>query len=98
MRRMFWMGLGAAAGASGTLWAQRRVRTAIDDLGADQVVAMAGRGARAAARAIATAVGEGREAMSEREIELRTRLHGPDASVDARRRHLSPVPQRVRGR
>ncbi len=92
------MGLGAAAGASGTVWAQRRVRGAIEDLGAEQVVAVAGRGARAAARAVVSAVGEAREAMSERELELRSRLHGTDASVDLRHRHLRPVPQRVRGR
>ncbi|MCZ7628343.1 MAG: hypothetical protein M5U19_04445 [Microthrixaceae bacterium] len=57
MRRLFWMGVGAAAGASGTVWAQRRVRGAIEDLGAEAVVAAAGRGARTVARRVVAAVG-----------------------------------------
>lgn len=85
MRRLFWMGVGAAAGASGTVWAQRRVRVAIEDLGAEQVVAVAGRGARAVARTVVSAVAEGREGMSERENQLRTRLHGTESRLDLRR-------------
>ncbi|MEZ5238062.1 MAG: hypothetical protein R2716_03615 [Microthrixaceae bacterium] len=85
MRRIFWMGVGAAAGASGTVWAQRRVRGAIEDLGAEQVVSMAARGARTAARVVVAAVGEGREGMAERESELRARLHGTESLLDLRR-------------
>lgn len=102
MRRLFWMGLGAAAGASGTVWAQRRVRGAIEELGAEQVVAAAGKGARAVARGVVSAVGEGREGMAQREQELRTRFHGTESTLDLRRSRpgavLRPVPSRRDGR
>ncbi|MCP4434943.1 MAG: hypothetical protein GY812_05485 [Actinomycetia bacterium] len=85
MKRLFWMGVGAAAGASGTVWAQRKVRSSIDELGAEQVVAAAGRGARAMGRSVRAAVSEGRAGMVEREIELKGRLFGTEASLDLRR-------------
>lgn len=85
MRRLFWMSVGAAAGASGTVWAQRRVRGAIEDFDAETVVAAAGRGARAVARTVVAAVGEGRDGMAQREQELRGRLHGVDSTLDLRR-------------
>lgn len=102
MRRLFWMGVGAAAGASGTVWAQRRVRGAIEDLGAEQVVAAAGKGARVVARTVVAAVGEGRDAMAQREQELRSRFHGAESTLDLRRSGtgstLSTVPSRRVGR
>jgi hypothetical protein len=84
MRRLFWLSVGAAAGASGTIWTQRRVREHLDNLGPEQVVVVAGKGAvaagkgaRAVGRTVAAAVGEGRSAMAEREVELRQRLGVP---------------------
>ena len=85
MKRLFWMGVGAAAGASGTIWAQRKVRAGIDEIGAEQVVAVAGRGARAAGRTVRAALREGRVGMAEREIELKGRMFGTEASLDLRR-------------
>lgn len=84
MRRLFWMGVGAAAGASGTVWAQRRVRAGLDELGADQVVAVAGRGARRVGRTLAAAVAEGRSGMAERELELRRQMEGTGEVLDLR--------------
>ena len=81
---MFWMGVGAAAGASGTLWAQRRVRAGLEELGADQVVAVAGRGARSLGRTLAAAVAEGRSGMAERETELRRQMEGTGQVLDLR--------------
>lgn len=102
MRRLFWMGVGAAAGASGTVWAQRRVRGAIEDLGAEQVVTAAGKGARAVARTVVAAVGEGRDGMAQREQELRGRFHGTESTLDLRRSRpgttLRAVPSRRTGR
>lgn len=102
MRRLFWMGMGAAAGASGTVWAQRRVRGAIEDLGAEQVIAVAGKGARAVARTVVAAVAEGRDGMSQREQELRNRFHGAESTLDLRRSRsattLRAVPSRRTGR
>jgi hypothetical protein len=85
MKRLFWMGVGAAAGASGTIWAQRKVRGHIDDLGADQVVSAAGRGVRTVGRTVRSALNEGRVGMAERELELRGRLLGTEATLDLRR-------------
>ena len=33
MRRLFWLGVGAIAGASGTVWAERKVRSRLEQLG-----------------------------------------------------------------
>ncbi len=89
MRRLFWVGVGAAAGASSTVWVQRRVRERLDDMGAEQVVAAAGRGARSVGRTVMAAVSEGRDGMAERELEMRQRILGVDDSLDLRRRHSS---------
>ena len=76
MRRLFWIGVGAAAGASGTIWTQRRVKEQLDNLGPETVVAIAGKGARAIGRTVNAAVSEGRAAMAEREGELTRRRDG----------------------
>ena len=70
MRRLFWLGVGAAAGASGTIWTQRRIKEQMDNLGPETVVAVAGRGAKAIGRTVSAAISEGRAAMAEREDEL----------------------------
>jgi len=95
MRRLFWIGIGAAAGASGTVWTQRRVKAQLDELGPEHMVAVAGRGAAVAGRgakavgrtvatALSEAVGEGRTAMADREVELKRKLLGHDALLDLR--------------
>lgn len=71
MRRLFWFGLGAAAGASGTVWVERRVRASLEALQPDHLVAVAGRRAREVGRVVAEAIVEGRDAMRQREAELR---------------------------
>ncbi|MGI9578074.1 MAG: hypothetical protein ACR2OH_07755 [Microthrixaceae bacterium] len=90
MKRLFWMGVGAAAGASGTVWAQRKVRGHIDELGAEQVVSAAGRGARTVGRTVRAALSEGRVGMAERELELKGRLLGTEATLDVRRSGVGP--------
>lgn len=76
MKRLFWLGLGAAAGAGGTIWAERKVRSRMQAMAPDQLVARAGRRAGAAGRSVVDAFTEGREAMRNREDELRGRYHG----------------------
>lgn len=71
MRRWFWLGVGAVAGASGTIWAEHKVRTRLDRLGPDHLVVTAGNKARDVGRSVVDAVAEGRGAMREREDELR---------------------------
>ncbi len=73
MKRLFWLGVGAAAGAAGTVWAERKVKNQIEALSPDQLVVRAGQKATDAGRSILDAVTEGREAMRTRETELRGR-------------------------
>lgn len=75
MKRLFWLGIGAAAGAGGTIWAERKVRTRMEAMSPDQLVARAGRRAGAAGRSVVDAITEGRDAMRTREDELRGRYH-----------------------
>jgi hypothetical protein len=72
-KRVVWFGLGAAAGASGVVWAEQQVRRRLDDLGPDHVVQVAGRSARRLGRSVLDAVAEGRSTMLDTEDELRAR-------------------------
>ena len=72
MRRLFWLGIGAVAGASGTVWAERKVRSRLEQLGPEHMVVTAGNKARDVGRSVVDAVAEGRGAMREREAELRS--------------------------
>jgi hypothetical protein len=82
-KRLTWFGLGAAAGASGVMWAQQKVRRQIDALGPDHIVVTAGNQAKKVSkqvgRTVAGAVVDGRAAMREREDELLARRDGGDA-------------------
>ncbi|MEI2638148.1 MAG: hypothetical protein V9F03_03985 [Microthrixaceae bacterium] len=73
MKRIFWFGIGAAAGAGSTVWAERKVRSQIEALSPDQLVVRATKRAGQAGRNIIDAVTDGRDAMRTREDELRTR-------------------------
>jgi hypothetical protein len=72
-KRVVWFGLGAAAGASGVVWAEQQVRRRIEELGPDHVVTLAGRSARRVGRSLLDAVAEGREVAADTEDELRAR-------------------------
>lgn len=91
MRRLFWLGVGAVAGASGTVWAERKVRSRLDQLAPDHLVVSAGNKARDVGRSVVDAVAEGRGAMREREDELRrSYATGPASSTTHRGVHASP--------
>jgi hypothetical protein len=53
------------------VWVERRVRASLEALQPDHLVAVAGRRAREAGRVVAEAIVEGRDAMRQREAELR---------------------------
>ncbi len=72
-KRVVWFGLGAAAGASGVVWAEQQVRRRLEELGPDHVVQLAGRSARRVGRSVLDAVAEGRSTMLDTEDELRAR-------------------------
>lgn len=80
LKRVTWFGIGAAAGATGVVWAQQQIRRRIDAMGPDHLVVAAGNQARKVSkqvgRTVAGAVVEGRSAMREREDELVARRDG----------------------
>jgi hypothetical protein len=61
-KRLFWLAIGVAAGFSGSVWLQRRVKQAVDRFMPEQVQAD-----------VRVAWEEGRTAMRHREAELRRR-------------------------
>lgn len=64
-KRLFWLTVGAVAGFTGSMWIQRRVKQAVDRFMPEQVQAD-----------VKVAWEEGRDAMRQREAELRGR-YGP---------------------
>jgi hypothetical protein len=94
MRRLFWLGVGAVAGASGTVWAERKVRSRLDQLAPDHLVVSAGNKARDVGRSVVDAVVEGRGAMREREDELRRSYGTGPGSPSVRRGTHSATPTR----
>jgi hypothetical protein len=72
-KRLFWLSVGAAAGFTGSVWLQRRVRQAVDRLAPDSVQAD-----------VRAAWQEGRRAMRSRESELRER-YSPNGRFTAHR-------------
>ncbi len=70
-KRIRWMGLGAAAGAGASVWAQVRLRRSLDEHPAIEVGTRAARGLRVLGGELRGAVADGREAMAAREAALR---------------------------
>ena len=95
-KRLTWFGIGAAAGATGFVWAQQRVRRELDALGPDHLAVVAahqaGRVTRQAARTVAGAVSDGRSAMRDREDELLARRDARRPGGSGAARSSSPRP------
>ena len=70
-KRVVWFGMGAAAGASGVVWAEQKVRRRLEELGPDHLAVLASHSARRVGRSVLDAVADGRLTMREREDELR---------------------------
>jgi hypothetical protein len=94
MRRLFWLGVGAIAGASGTIWAEHKVRTRLEQLGPEHMVVTAGNKARDVGRSVVDAVAEGRGAMREREAELRSTYDPTTRGPVVHRSAAAPAPTR----
>ncbi len=71
MKRMFWFVTGAAAGVGSQLWAKKKVKQQVDRFAPEHVQAEAVRRAKASGTRVRDAVADGREAMRNREAELR---------------------------
>jgi hypothetical protein len=78
-KRLRWLSTGAAVGAGGSLWLQRKMKSAASRYGPAGVVVAAANRAR-------DALDEGRIAMQEREAELRGSSHRRPGSKSRSRR------------
>jgi len=80
-KRVIWFSTGAAAGASGMLWAQRKVKAQLDKATPAHLVEVARDSATGATRRVkgyvSEVVGEGRTAARDREAVLRDRYRVP---------------------
>lgn len=70
-RRTFWFVTGTAAGLGSSLWVQRRVRTVVERYLPEKLQERAADAARRVGPTVRDAVTEGREAMRDREAEMR---------------------------
>lgn len=73
-KRITWMGIGMAVGATGAFRAKRKVEETIDRYLPEQVADRAAASARGVSQAVRSAAHEGREAMRATESELRARV------------------------
>ena len=93
IKRIIWMGFGAVIGASGSYWANRRVRQVVDRYAPAEVRERITSRVRNATGHIRTAVSDGRDAMREREAELRGRpdrqAHHPGPRRNPTGRHTA---------
>lgn len=78
LKRLRWIVMGMGVGASASVWAQRKVKLLLRSYTPPEVAARAAkRGSDAAGRTageVRTALAEGRQAMRQREAELRHQI------------------------
>jgi hypothetical protein len=78
LKRLRWMVMGVGFGASASVWAQRRLKLLMKSYTPPEVAARAARKSSEAAGRTAgevrTAISEGRQAMRQREAELRHQI------------------------
>jgi len=74
IRRLFWFGLGAAAGVTAVLKGQAEVRRRTEALRPDALAVTAARSVRDLGTDLRTAAADGRRAAARREAELRRQL------------------------
>ena len=79
LKRLRWLMMGMGVGASASVWAQRRLKVWLRSYTPPEVAARAARRSTEVAGRkagdVRTALAEGREAMRQREAELRDRMH-----------------------
>ena len=72
MRRIFWLALGLGAGVAGAVMSMRFLRKQADKVAPANLAREARGGLMDAARLFSESIAEGREAMREKEEELRS--------------------------
>ena len=70
-KRLRWIVMGMGVGASASVWAQRRLKLWMKSYTPPEVAARAAKRGTEAAGEVRTALAEGRQAMRQREAELR---------------------------
>jgi hypothetical protein len=97
LKRLRWIVMGMGVGASGSVWVQRKVKLWLKSYTPPEVAARAAkRSTEAAGRTageVRTAFAEGRQAMREREAELRHQL---DQREKGRPPAGDPLPPEIR--
>ncbi|QXC61859.1 hypothetical protein KSP35_03235 [Aquihabitans sp. G128] len=88
-KRIIWMGTGMAVGAGGAFWAKRKVETTVERYLPEQVADRAAATARGLGVTVKAAAVEGREAMRQREQELRSQV---EARTFVGGRDAAPAP------
>lgn len=73
-KRIIWMGTGMAVGAGSAFWAKRKVEATVERYLPDQVAERAATQARDLGQTMREAAVEGRAAMRQREVELRSEV------------------------
>lgn len=76
-RRLFWLAIGAGFGFGVSFWLMRVVRSTVGRYSPERVSADLAGALRRFGADVREAVAEGREAMREREEQLRAELSGP---------------------
>jgi hypothetical protein len=87
MKRVTWFAAGMAAGAAGANYATRRIKRTAARLAPVNVARNAAGAVRRGSRNVIAAVRDGREAMRDKEDELRARRDGRVTGLDE---HLGP--------
>jgi hypothetical protein len=84
-KRLFWVMVGAGFGFGVSFWLMRFVRSTVDRYSPERVSGDLAAALRSLGSDIREAVAEGREAMREREAEIRAELEGNrDPTLDLR--------------
>ena len=76
LKRLTWWAAGAAMGAGGSLWAQRKVKKKVAEFSPPVIAGAAVGAAKELTKDLRSVVNEGRAAMRQRESELRDELEG----------------------
>jgi hypothetical protein len=83
IKRLFWFVSGIVAGVGGVLFAGRRVKRTIGSMGPVKVAGRAAEATRSRLGNVQAAFREGRDAMRDRETELRARRDGRVDHLDS---------------
>lgn len=79
-KRLFWLAVGVGLGFGLSIWLARFFRQTAERYTPESVAGRIGDGLRDLGRDVREAVREGREAMAEREAQLRAELEGGSSS------------------